>query len=170
MQYIIYYFYIKNEYFYNFIFYKIFAKFSPKRAKLHHFKKISRGSMPPNPLANAWQNLVFAPFKYPHFYKNILTPPPPPRNKILDTPLQLWETILILFSIMVTGAKLGVRWGGGWGSQPPPPPEFCREWFKPPDFEKKFNSSHGTFFNRLSVEILKYSPLLSQTFFKIPLF
>ena len=22
--------------------------------KLHHFKKFSRGSMPPNPLANAW--------------------------------------------------------------------------------------------------------------------
>ena len=39
--------------------------------------------MPPYPLANAWR---FAPCKYPHFYKNILNPPP--RNKILDTPLE----------------------------------------------------------------------------------
>ena len=35
-------------------FYKILAKYSPKRTKLHHFKKFSRESMPPNPLANAW--------------------------------------------------------------------------------------------------------------------
>ena len=33
---------------------KIVAKYSLKRTKLHHFKKFSRGSMPPNPLANAW--------------------------------------------------------------------------------------------------------------------
>ena len=30
-------------------FYKIFAKYSPKRTKLHHFLRYSRGSMPPNP-------------------------------------------------------------------------------------------------------------------------
>ena len=54
-------------------FYKILAKYSPKRTKLHHFKKFSRGSMPPNlpskrvalPRA-AWRE---APCKYPHFYK-----------------------------------------------------------------------------------------------------
>ena len=51
-------------------FYKILAKYSPKRTKLHNFLKFSRGSMPLNL----------------HFYKNILTPPPP-RNEILDTPL-----------------------------------------------------------------------------------
>ena len=34
--------------------YKILAKYSPKRTKLHYFKKKFRGSMPPNPLANAW--------------------------------------------------------------------------------------------------------------------
>ena len=32
---------------------KIAAKYTPKRIKLHHFKKNSRGSMPPIPLANA---------------------------------------------------------------------------------------------------------------------
>ena len=31
------------------IFYKIVAKYSPKRTKLHHLKKFSRGSMPSNP-------------------------------------------------------------------------------------------------------------------------
>ena len=30
-------------------FYKILAKYSPKRTKSHHFKKISWVSMPPNP-------------------------------------------------------------------------------------------------------------------------
>ena len=30
-------------------FYKILTKYSPKRTKLHHFLKFSRGSMPPNP-------------------------------------------------------------------------------------------------------------------------
>ena len=45
-----YYFYIKNDYFLNYFFFgKILAKYSLKRTKLHHFKKISRGSMPPNP-------------------------------------------------------------------------------------------------------------------------
>ena len=45
-------FFYKNKYFYNF-FYKILVKYSPKRTKLHHFFKFSRGSMSPNPLANA---------------------------------------------------------------------------------------------------------------------
>ena len=37
-------------------FYKILAKYSPKRTKLQHFKSFFRGTMPPNsPLpANAW--------------------------------------------------------------------------------------------------------------------
>ena len=34
--------------------YKILAKYSPKRTKLHHFKKILGGACPRNPLANAW--------------------------------------------------------------------------------------------------------------------
>ena len=66
-------------------FYKILAKYSSKRTKLHHFNFFSRGSMPPNPL-----NKREAPCKYPNFPKNILNPPPPPpphRNEILDTPL-----------------------------------------------------------------------------------
>ena len=32
--------------------YQILAKYSPKRTKLHHLKKDSRGSIPPNPLTN----------------------------------------------------------------------------------------------------------------------
>ena len=62
------------------IFLQILAKYSPKRTKLHHFLKISRGSMPPNPPSKrvtlpraAWR---FASCKYPHFYKNILNHPP----------------------------------------------------------------------------------------------
>ena len=43
--------FIKNEYFYNIFFYKIVAKYTPERIKMQHFKKFSRGSMPPNPLA-----------------------------------------------------------------------------------------------------------------------
>ena len=54
-------------------FYKILTKYSPKLTKLHHFKIFSRGSMPPNPLANAW--LCHAPCKYPHFYKKYIEPP-----------------------------------------------------------------------------------------------
>ena len=60
---------------------KILAKYSLKRTKLHHFKKFSRGSTPPNPPnirvalpRAAWR---FAPCKYPHFYRKILNPPPP---------------------------------------------------------------------------------------------
>ena len=65
------------------------VKFSLKRPKLHHFLKFSRGSMPPNPPSKrlsspraAWR---LAPCKYPHFSRKIFNPP---RNKILDTPLQ----------------------------------------------------------------------------------
>ena len=44
-------------------FYKISAKYSPKRTKLHYFLKFSRGSMPPNPPTKR----VASPCKYPHF-------------------------------------------------------------------------------------------------------
>ena len=74
---------------YLLFFYKILAKYSPKRTKLHHFLKFSRGNMPPNPpskrVASARAAWPFAPCKYPHFYKKNLNPPP--RNEILDTPL-----------------------------------------------------------------------------------
>ena len=33
--------------------YKIWSKYTLKRTKLHRFKNISRGSMPPNPPSNA---------------------------------------------------------------------------------------------------------------------
>ena len=35
-------------------FYKIVAKCTPQRIKLHNLKKISRGSISPNPLAYKW--------------------------------------------------------------------------------------------------------------------
>ena len=35
-------------------FYKIVAKYTQERINLHHLKKISRGSIPPNPLAYKW--------------------------------------------------------------------------------------------------------------------
>ena len=56
---------------------KIAAKYTPKRTKLHHFKKISRGSIPPPPIPPskrvalpriAWR---FAPCKHPQFLKLI---------------------------------------------------------------------------------------------------
>ena len=66
----------------------------------------------------------------------------------------LWISIAMTY----TGAKLG---GGELVGRNPPPPEFWRWGFNHPYFEKiKFNCSHKTFFNRLSVEILKCSPFL----------
>ena len=47
------------------IFYKILAKYSPKRTILKIF---SGEHAPEPPLANAWRE---APCKYPHFYKKI---------------------------------------------------------------------------------------------------
>ena len=35
-------------------FYKILAKYSPKRTKLHHFFSFLGGACPRTPLANAW--------------------------------------------------------------------------------------------------------------------
>ena len=73
-------------------FYKILAKYSPKRTKLLHFKKkFSREHAPEPPLANAW--LCHALCKNPNFSKNILKPsPPPPPIEILDTPLDGVDT------------------------------------------------------------------------------
>ena len=52
--------------FYNIFFYKIVAKYTPERIKLHHFKKIPRRSMPPNPLAYKWPDNVGKLYIYPH--------------------------------------------------------------------------------------------------------
>ena len=43
---------------FTYFLYKILAKYSPKRTKLHHFLKFSRGACPRTPLANAWQGHV----------------------------------------------------------------------------------------------------------------
>ena len=73
---------------------KILAKYSLKRTKLHHFFKFSRGSMPPNPLANAWlRHALHAASRhanYPIFPETFLTSP---RNEILDTPLTIVSII-----------------------------------------------------------------------------
>ena len=71
----IYYFYVKNQYFCIFL-EKILAKNSPKRTKLHHFLNFLSGACPRTPLANAWRE---APFKYTHFSKKKNEPPPPPK-------------------------------------------------------------------------------------------
>ena len=60
-----------------FFFYKILAKYSPKRIKLHHFLEIFRGSMPPNPLANAC--LCHA-LHVPPLFKKYFEPPHPPKR------------------------------------------------------------------------------------------
>ena len=49
-------------------FYKILAKYSPKRTKLHHLKKIIGGACPQTPLANT---------NNPTFQKKYFEPPPP---------------------------------------------------------------------------------------------
>ena len=49
--YIICYFYIKNDYFLNYFFDKILAKYSLKRTK---FKNFLGGACPRTPLANTW--------------------------------------------------------------------------------------------------------------------
>ena len=59
---------------------KILSKYTPKRTKLHHFKKISRGSMPPNPPSTAHG---FATCKFPNLKKMFLAPP----SQIPGTPL-----------------------------------------------------------------------------------
>ena len=58
-------------------FYKILAKYSPKRTIL---KKLSRGSIPPNPPS---KRVASRHANTPTFQKNIWNPPP--RNEILDT-------------------------------------------------------------------------------------
>ena len=62
--------YKKMTYYYNF-FYKILAKYSVKRTRLHHFKNFSWWSIPPNPPSEC---VVFT-----YLSKNILNPPPPPK-------------------------------------------------------------------------------------------
>ena len=83
--------FIKMNIFTFFFFYKIVAKYTPERTKLHHFLKFSRGSMPPNPLANEWLcHALHGTKRYENrftFLKIILNPTPPPRNETLDTPL-----------------------------------------------------------------------------------
>ena len=66
-------------------FYKIVAKYTPERTKLHHFLKISRGSMPPNPPSKRMlRHVLHGTKRYANrltFLKINLdpTPPPPPK-------------------------------------------------------------------------------------------
>ena len=59
-----------------FFFYKILAKYSLKRTKLHHLKKIFWGACPRTPLANAMHGAKLALANTPTFQK-YLNPPPP---------------------------------------------------------------------------------------------
>ena len=57
------------------------AKYSPKGTKLHHFKKISRGSMHPNPPSKRVANrAIQIPPLFQKYFES-------PRNEFLDTPL-----------------------------------------------------------------------------------
>ena len=78
----------KNKYFCIF-FYNILAKYSPKRTKLHHFLKNSRGSMSPNPPSKrvATPRAMQIPPLFQKYFE-----PPPPRNEILDTPLSVGDS------------------------------------------------------------------------------
>ena len=71
------------------IFLQNFSKIFSKTHQIAPFLKIFSGEHAPELPSKrkphvAWR---FAPCKYPHFYKKILNPPP--RNKILDTPLSV---------------------------------------------------------------------------------
>ena len=55
---------------------KIAAKYTPKRTKLHHFLKFSRGSIPRTPPLNAWLCHAQRHAYYPHFRKLDWTLPP----------------------------------------------------------------------------------------------
>ena len=60
---------------------KILSKYTLKRTKLHRFKKISRGSMPPNPPSNAhgfaMRSMSLRDMQIPKSEKKFLAPPPP---------------------------------------------------------------------------------------------
>ena len=58
---------MKNDYFYQFFFYKIFAKYSPKRTKLHHLIKKFVGAYPRTPSKRVAS---------PNFQKKFEPPPP----------------------------------------------------------------------------------------------
>ena len=63
---------------------KIRSKYTLKRTKLHRFKKISRGSMPPNPPSNAhgfaMHSMSLRDMQIPKSEKKISWPPPPPKS------------------------------------------------------------------------------------------
>ena len=64
------------------LFLQKFNKISPKRTKLHHFFYFLGRAYPRTPLAcNTINNHANTP-TFPKYFK------PPPRNKILDTPLK----------------------------------------------------------------------------------
>ena len=69
---------------------KIWSKYTLKRTKLHRFKKISRGSMPPNPPSNAhgfaMRSMSLRDMQIPKSEKINSWPPP---SQILGTPLHV---------------------------------------------------------------------------------
>ena len=73
---------------------KIWSKYTLKRTKLHHLKKISRGSMPPNPPNNAhgfaMRSMSLRDMQIPKSEeKKFLAPP----FQILGTPLSVYEKL-----------------------------------------------------------------------------
>ena len=83
-------------------FYNILVKYSPKRTKLHHLKKILEGTCPQTPLATRGlatrcmaRNAAVCAMQIPLLLQKYFEPPPPPRNEILDAPLQPPQPLVI---------------------------------------------------------------------------
>ena len=81
---------------------KIRTKYTLKRTKLHRFKKISRGSMPPNSLAMRMGLSCDMQILKPE--KNSCPPP----YQVLGTPLQCMVNFVCSFDI---------QWNNGWERQ-----------------------------------------------------
>ena len=81
----IYIFYIKNG---NFLMTKSDLNIHQKRTKLHHLKKISRGSMPSNPSSNAhgllMRSMSLCDMQISQSVKKILGPNPLPNPSYAD--------------------------------------------------------------------------------------
>ena len=89
-------------YFFLLNFSKIFSKTHKIAPFFFNFLGVA---CPQTPLANAWLGHALHGAKYPHFSKNILNHPPPPRNEILDTPLARYEIISPVFHLPVIKHK-----------------------------------------------------------------
>ena len=61
-------------------FYKVLAKYSPKRTKLHHLKKKFWGACPQTPLTRGFATrcIALCAMQIPRLFQKYFEPPPPP--------------------------------------------------------------------------------------------